>query len=119
MTEFYVIAVCHTIRDHEYITLWRPDDRGYTPVIPRAGRYAEDHVRQHIDYYHNGDHVAVPCEVIDAMGVYPKPGYFDYPGPAVPNTKANWDAIRAALIGPTPFEWKPEVYRKRRIKEVV
>lgn len=29
MADFYVISVHHTQRRDRYITLWRPDDRGY------------------------------------------------------------------------------------------
>jgi hypothetical protein len=113
VSDFYVVAVCHTIRDHEYITLWRPDDCGYTPVLPRAGRYDYERVMSHLDYYHGGDHIAVRKAVIDALAVPIPDGYFDYSGPGILNTKANWEVIKAALAWPTKYPVKPEWYGKR------
>lgn len=113
MSEYIVVAVCHTIRDHEYITLWRPDDCGYTPVVPRAGLYSRERIAQHLDYYNGGEHIAVPAHVVQALGVEPPPRYFDYAGPAVPNTRASWDVLIAAMEWPTKYKVKIE-YRMLR-----
>ncbi|RDK10656.1 hypothetical protein [Cupriavidus lacunae] len=50
MTEFIVVAVCHTDRDHHYITLYRPENRGYTPVVSRTGRYSGERLAEALDY---------------------------------------------------------------------
>jgi hypothetical protein len=113
MSDYYIVAVCHTRRDHEYITLWRPDDCGYTPVLPRAGKYARDHVRSHLSYYHQGEHVAVKCEVIDALAVDIPVGYFDYSGPGIPNTKGNWTTIMSSLEWIPAWPVKPDWHGKR------
>ncbi|RIJ84990.1 hypothetical protein RSP822_18150 [Ralstonia solanacearum] len=113
MEQFIVVSVHHTIRDHEHITLWRPDDRGYTPVVPRAGLYSREQVTAHLDYYNNGDNVAVPVSVIEGLSVEVKKGFYDEGGPAVPNTRKSWNAIRAAMQWPTKYPVKPECKRGR------
>lgn len=114
MSEFIVVAVCHTTRDHSYITFWRPDDRGYTPVVPRAGRYSGEQIAQHLDYYNTGYHVAVPAALIEDMGTEPPAGFFDYGGPAVLNTRANWKLILAAAPWAPKYPPEPEPFRKQR-----
>lgn len=42
----YLIAhIGHTIKDHEHITWWNPDSKGYTICINKAGRYDEEEAR--------------------------------------------------------------------------
>ncbi|MDW3684864.1 hypothetical protein RA280_24550 [Cupriavidus sp. CV2] len=108
MSEYIVIAVCHTNRQHKYITLWRPDDCGYTPVVRRAGRYSRDAVLAHVDYYHGGQHIAVPAHVVESLGIEPPARYFDYAGPAVPNTRASWEKLLSVVEWPTKYKIKPE-----------
>jgi hypothetical protein len=112
ITDFYVIAVCHTNRSHEHITLWRPENKGYTPVIARAGKYARDLILTHLDYYNTGDHIAVPTEFLDALAVPVRAGYYDHAGPAVPNTKQSWKQIKDAIVFPTPWPVKPDWHGK-------
>ena len=113
MSEFYVVAVCHTNRGHEYITLWRPDDCGYTPVLPRAGRYERESIESRLGYYNTGSHIAIPIDVLDKLAVAIPDGYFDYAGPGIPNTKRSWEAIKSALAYPTKWPVKPEWQYKR------
>jgi hypothetical protein len=113
MSDYYVVAVCHTHRDHEYITLWRPDDCGYTPVLPRAGRYSRGSIEAHLPYYHQGEHVAVKASVLDSLAVEVPPKYFDYAGPAIQNSKENWRTIMAALEWATRWPIKPDWRGKR------
>jgi hypothetical protein len=113
MSNYYVVAVCHTNRYHEYITLWRPDDCGYTPVLPRAGKYSRDHVQAHLSYYHQGEHVAVKADVLDAIAVDIPNGYFDYAGPGIRNTKENWKIITGALEWLPAWPVKPDWHGKR------
>ena len=113
MSDFYVIAVCHTNRDHEYITLWRPDNCGYTPVLPRAGKYEQERVLSLLDYYHMGDHIAVKVDAIDVLAEEIPAGYFDYAGPGIRNTKENWSKITKALAWATKWPVKPDWHGKR------
>ncbi|MDE4918601.1 hypothetical protein ACUXAV_000700 [Cupriavidus metallidurans] len=114
---FIVVAVCHTTRDHHYITLWRPDNNGYTPVVPRAGRYSAEQIARHLDYYNSGYHVAVPAALVEQLGVEPPAGFFDYAGPAVPNSAANWKLILDSAPWLTNYPPEPEHFRKRRRNE--
>ena len=36
-TLYYVVSVKHTVRDNLYITIWRPDDKGYCWALCNAG----------------------------------------------------------------------------------
>ena len=68
----YVVNLNHTTRDDLYISIWRPDDRGYCYALSRAGKYPLETVQQFPNYYNSGsDNVAVPCEVLDAIAVPP------------------------------------------------
>lgn len=110
MSEFYIVSVKHTRRDSLYITVWRPNDCGYAWPLSWAGKYTEDRIKEHTDYYHNGyASFAVPCEVLDAMAVTTIPGTVDNDaGPVVMNTRENWLQILAALPWPTKDQPQPE-----------
>ncbi|WP_322070944.1 hypothetical protein [Paraburkholderia bannensis] len=100
MKEFYVISEKHTRRDHRYITLWGPDDKGYRFRASSAGRYTEENVRAHLGYYNGGCNLAVPCDVLDPLMVMTTPAdCFDGPdGPALLNTRDTWKVILANVI---------------------
>jgi hypothetical protein len=119
MTDFYIVSLKHTRRDHRYITLWRPDDRGYTFRCSTAGRYPEERVRAHLGYYNSGCSIAVPCGVIDAMTVMTTPAdCYDGPdGPAVLNTLSKWRIILANVIEPAAYPPKPQYKGAPRYKE--
>jgi len=119
MNEFYIVSSKHTRRDHRYVTLWRPDDRGYTFRASSAGRYSEDRVRAHLGYYNSGCSIAVPCEVIDSRTVMTTPrDQFDGPdGPAFLNTAANWKLLLANVIEPPSYPPTPQYKGAPRQKE--
>jgi len=119
MNEFYIVSSKHTRRDHRYVTLWRPDDRGYTFRASSAGRYSEDRVRAHLGYYNSGCSIAVPCEVIDSRTVMTTPrDQFDGPdGPAFLNTAANWKLLLANVIEPPSYPPTPQYKGAPRKKE--
>lgn len=110
MTDFYVISLKHTRRTDRYVTLWKPNDRGYCFRTTNAGRYAEEMVRAHLGYYNSGTSIAVPCEVIDSRTVMTTPrDQFDGPdGPAFLNTAANWKLLLANVIEPPPYKPEPQ-----------
>lgn len=121
MLDFYVISVTHTNREHQYITVWRPDNKGYAWPLSWAGRYTEQQILESLDYYHNGENVAVPRHVLDGMAVQPTPGTVDNDaGPVVLNNKANWLRIMGhlATFEPKPLRYpKPQFKGARRQKE--
>jgi hypothetical protein len=112
--QYYVLSVYHTQRSHLYITFWRPDDNGYTWVLPRAGKYEHDHVMARLGYYNSGKNVAIPCAIVDPLAVAPVKGYIDNDaGPVVQNNRDNWKTLLKHLIGPSEFRPRP-VYRPTR-----
>lgn len=60
-TEYYVISLAHTHRKDKYITLWRPDNKGYCWPLPLAGTYLG---YQH--GYHNNFPEIIPIHVTQA-----------------------------------------------------
>lgn len=107
--EYYVISEKHTRRDHRYVTLWGPDDKGYRFRASSAGRYAEENIRAHLGYYNDGGNLTVPCHVLDPLMVMTTPAdQFDGPdGPALPNTRENWKVILANLIAEPRYKPHP------------
>lgn len=45
MNEYLIAHIGHSIKDCEHITWWRPDSKGYTICIEKAGRYSEQEAR--------------------------------------------------------------------------
>ena len=108
--DYYIVNLSHTRRDQKYITVWRPDCKGYAWPLEWAGRYAEDEVRRRIDYYNDGcANVAVRCHVLEYMAVPPQPGEIDNnAGPVVPNNAANWQRILANTIELPRYPSEPQ-----------
>lgn len=109
MSDCYIVSVKHTRREHAYITVWRPDAKGYAWPLSWAGRYTVEQIRAEPDYYHRGDDsIAVPCELLDALAVPPTPGTIDNnAGPVVLNNRTNWKcilefALHGAMHTPKP-----------------
>ena len=115
----YIVNLSHTQRDDRYITIWRPDDKGYCWALSRAGKYTSDHVMQHLGYYNSGcSNVAVPCEILDAVAVAPIPGHHDNDaGPCIENNRANWKLILANVIAKPEYPSQPEFKGAPRVRE--
>lgn len=45
MSQYLIAHIGHTHREHEHITWWNPDSRGYTVCIDKAGLYDESEAR--------------------------------------------------------------------------
>lgn len=114
--EFYVVSVKHTHRTDKYITLWRPDDKGYCFRTEAAGKYTESQIAAHLGYYHTGYDIAVPREVLDAIVMQSEPGYLDVPGFVVPNKSGTWFDILYTPKWPLPREPEPQYKGARRRK---
>lgn len=102
--DFYIVNLSHAKPGDRYISLWRPECKGYAWPLPWAGRYPEAVVRENLGYYNNGENLAVPCELIESMAVAPAPGEVDGDaGPVVPATRENWKLLLAAAIEPPAY----------------
>ena len=118
MNEYLIAHVGHTIRDHEHITWWRPDSRGYTICTHRAGVYTELEARS-ICTPSGGTCIAVPKDVATTMALT-TPYYrrsngtlqklYDGDGHApVPNSREAWGELSIAKLDtgrmakPTPI----------------
>ncbi|MCH1880619.1 hypothetical protein MJ863_13605, partial [Alcaligenes ammonioxydans] len=123
--DYIVISVMHTLREHRYITLWAEDDKGYRWRLSRAGRYSNDRIMAHLDYYNTGSNIAVPVAIVESLARPGNPRDFDgvtldMPVSellAVPNTKDVWKTLLANVITPTKYKPHPEYPGARRRKE--
>jgi hypothetical protein len=114
----FIASLKHTHKHHEHIVFWRPNQRGYTPVLATAGHYTDEEAATLNDGWHC---IAVPQEVVDVLSVptpHYKPGhrFYDEPGPVVSNTRANWNVIlrQSLTVGRKEPKPKPEVFRGKR-----
>ena len=116
---FYIASLKHTNNEHEHITWWAKECRGYTPVVgERIGEYTLAEAAAHND---GVDSIAVPVEAVRTL-LSPEPYFrphaparwYDQRGPVVDNTRANWDRLIALSIAegrqrkprPAPFRGK-------------
>ena len=119
MIDCYIVSLKHTRREHQYITVWRPEDKGYAWPLSWTGKYSEAEVTAQRDYYHRGDDtLAVPCILLDSLAVPPTEGTVDNDaGPVVLNNWTNWKCILEFAM-PNPIHIpKPQCKGARRQKE--
>jgi hypothetical protein len=120
---YYIASLKHTIRDHEHITFWGPDHRGYRLVVEdgHTGEYTLAEAQRLNDGL---DCLAVPVDAVKAL-LSPEPyfrtykgtaaRFYDTPGPVVDNTRANWNLlIAASLAEGREHKPKPEVFKGTR-----
>jgi hypothetical protein len=120
---YYIASPKHTIRDHEHITFWGPDHRGYVLVVKdgHTGAYKLAEAERLNDGL---SCIAVPIAAVKAL-LSPEPYYrrangeaarfYDMPGPVVDNTRANWNRLIAASL-PTGRQYKPKPEVHRRVR---
>lgn len=114
--QYYIVNLSHLQREHRYVTFWRDNDSGYAWPLSWAGRYSEEQVRKHLDYYNSGANIAVPCAVVDAMAVEPMKGDIDNnAGPVVLSNRSNWAVLQKHQIA-TPAHPMVPVYAGARGK---
>lgn len=119
MTDYYIVSVKHTLRNNKYITIWRPDDRGYCWALCNAGKYPHDLVMNRLSYYNTGhSDVAVPCAVLDAIAVPPIKGHHDFDaGPCIENKRNNWRLILSNVIADPMNEPHPQFRGAPRLRD--
>lgn len=62
--EYIIAHIGHTLKSHEHVTWWKPDSRGYTICIDKAGRYSEGAARSVCQY---GGSIAVPVGAAESL----------------------------------------------------
>lgn len=115
--EYLIASVKHTTKDTPHIIWWRPDSRGYTPVIDRAGRYTAEEAAKLNDGI---DVIAVKASVVGHFSrptPYYKPAckYYDHEGPVVQNIVQNWNGLRISRLeeGRREEKFKCTPFRKK------
>ena len=65
-TEYLIAHIGHTLKGHEHVTWWKPDSRGYTICIDKAGRYTEEEARAICQY---GSSIAVRVQAVEPLAL--------------------------------------------------
>lgn len=64
MAEFLIAHIGHTQRHNQHITWWKPDSKGYTICIDKAGRYSQSEATSICQY---GGCIAVPVSAAESL----------------------------------------------------
>ena len=108
MAEHLIAHIGHTIKSHEHVTWWKPDHRGYTICIDKAGRYTADEAEA---ICRCGSSIAVSVQDVEPLarstpyyrrnnGTLGKLYDGDSHRP-VPNSRGCWDALMARRLYPS------------------
>lgn len=62
--EYLIAHIGHTTRHSEHVCWWKPDSRGYTICVDKAGRYSEDEARS---ICHTGECIAVRVQAVESL----------------------------------------------------
>lgn len=57
--EYLIAHIGHTQKHHEHVFWWKPNSKGYTICIDKAGRYSEEEARSICAF---GECIAVPTD---------------------------------------------------------
>jgi hypothetical protein len=66
MDKFLIAHIGHTHKDYEHICWWKPNSRGYTICVDKAGRYDEDEATS---ICRCGTSIAVPADVTETLAL--------------------------------------------------
>lgn len=64
MSEFLIAHIGHTQKHDEHVTWWKPESKGYTICIDKAGRYSEEEARAICQY---GSCIAVRLQAVEPL----------------------------------------------------
>ena len=114
MSQYLIAHIGHTTKWCEHVTWWKPDSRGYTVCVDKAGRYSEAEARSICQH---GECIAVPVAAVEGLarttpyyrqsnGTLAKL-YDGGPHRPVPNSREAWTALKAANIVSAPRWTKP------------
>lgn len=114
MTTYLIAHIGHTIKGQEHITWWRPESRGYTLCIDKAGLYSEDEARSICS---TSICIAVPKEVAEPIArstpYYRRSDgtlnklYDGGPHRVVPNDLSAWKVLMSGRLANCAHPAKP------------
>jgi hypothetical protein len=64
MSKYLIAHIGHTQRHNEHVCWWKPESKGYTICIDKAGRYSDDEARS---ICHTGECIAVIVEAVEPL----------------------------------------------------
>lgn len=85
----YVISLCHTQKKDTYMTLWRPDNKGYCLSKEMAGVYEDPKT----GYHDSETNMSITEEQADKL--FLEVNYEGELKHMIPNCKAVWDILNA------------------------
>lgn len=104
--EYFIVDLRPEFARNPYVTFWRPKNAGYAYPLSWSGRYGKAEVIEGGSYYTKREgrsftRFAVPCAIVEALAVAPKPGMIDGDaGPVVVNDASRRTALRKAPLHP-------------------
>lgn len=114
MSDYLIAHIGHTKRSDEHVTWWKPDSRGYTVCIDKAGVYSEDEARRICSV---GICIAVPKEVAEPLArttpYYRRSDgtlnklYDGGPHHVVPNDLKDWKVLLSGRLANCAHPEKP------------
>ena len=64
MAQYLIAHIGHTPKHNEHICWWRPDSKGYTICVDKAGKYSESEARS---ICQSGECIAVPAPAVEPL----------------------------------------------------
>jgi hypothetical protein len=64
MSQFLIAHIGHTRRQNEHVCWWKPDSKGYTICIDKAGLFSEDEARSICQH---GECIAVRVQAVEPL----------------------------------------------------
>ena len=64
MAEFLIAHIGHTQKHNQHIVWWKPDSKGYSICIDKAGRYSEEEATSICQW---GECIAVPVSAAESL----------------------------------------------------
>lgn len=107
---YYIVDMRPEWSKKAYITVWRPDNKGYAFPLSWAGKYNKEIIEAGGSYYFNKGGTSryvrfpVPCAAVESLATArPAKGHIDGDaGPVLLNHAAVREALIAARYIPTP-----------------
>lgn len=114
MIEYLIAHIGHTIKEHEHVCWWKPDSKGYTICIDKAGLYDEAEARANCS---NGSCIAVEKHIAERFATstpyYRRQDgrlaklYDGGPHRPVPNSREAWQYLMSGRLHGCAHPYEP------------